>query len=295
MTDIRQDFVEMMNRMTQGKAKLGDKVDMDDLKENCAKIQEVIRPCLKVDIATGYEPCPFCFSGGDKLAELVFVGLNPGNPMKVWKRFSADSTWKQLAEFCAPAKGILANEENAYQYIAKNIDSNRYYQIVLLIHQALFGSAAYDEWSQFKHEIGKEKIGQFFLERFSERPVLNADLLPYKSSSAAFSVTQLAQDEGGRLYMDGLVELIQRKSAKDAYVIFFGATKAVKQVLKDRLSDWSGKWEEHDIHSTTGKKTFSVFFSKWGQRKLILSPFCGKRNGCYRVSELKTVVKQYFK
>lgn len=295
MEDIRQEFVGMMNRLTKKNAKLSDVVLTKDLEKSCAEIQRAIMPYLSVDIKKGYEPCPFYFSGSDKLAEMVFVGLNPGNPLKIWKQFSADSTWEELAEFCAPAKGILADEDNGYQYVAKNIDSNRYYQIVLLIHQALFGNAVYDEWSQLQQKIGKDNIGRFFLDCFSEHPILNADLLPYKSSSAAFSVAKLAQDEGGSAYMDGLVELIQSKSTKDAYVIFFGAPKAVMNILEKRLSSQLEKeWEERTLCSLSGKKTFSVFFNKWKQRKLILSPFCGRRNGCYKVSELKKNVKQYF-
>ena len=295
MTDIRQDFVEMMNRMTQGKAKLGDKVDMDDLKENCAKIQEAIMPCLKVDIANGYEPCPFCFSGGDKLAELVWVGLNPGKPMDDWNPFSKNTTWQELADYCAPAKGILASKKNVYRFIAEKGVSNTYYRTVLRLHHAFFEGVSYDTWTDLVKGVGKGNIEKVFLDCFAKHPVLNADLLPYKSSTAAFSVSALAENPKGKAYLDGLISLIENKSTEDAYVVFFGKVEEVKVILENRLSfDRDGQWDEQLFPSLSRKKTFSVFFRKWGKRKLILSPFCGKQTGFYRVTELQKAAKAYF-
>ncbi len=293
--DIRQDFVGMMNRMTQGEAKLGDKVDMDELKESCAKIQEAIMPCLKVDIASGYEPCPFCFSGGDKLAELVWVGLNPGKPMDDWNPFSKNTTWQELADFCAPAKGILASEKNIYKFIAEDDVSNVYYQTVLRVHQALLGGVAYDKWEDLVENVPKKDIGAYFLECFSKHPVLNADILPYKSSTAAFSVSKFARNEYGDAYIDALIKLIEDKSTENAYVVFFGAVKDVKKIWEKRLSiPREEDWMKKELHSVTETKTFSAFFREWGKRKLILSPFCGKRNGFYKVTELQEAAKAYF-
>ena len=306
LNDMHKFFKEMMEDLVG--YPLGERVDeyMDKMQDNCQEIQKDlpkgVELCVKTE--TGYEPCPFCFSGGDNLAELVFVGLNPGSPLSEWFRLDENTTWHELAEFCAPAQGIIESKYNAYRCLARDGVKNSYYQNVFLTSIALLGDTnnILENMTAGRKAIGNdEKFTEAFLNHFDKHPILNCEMIPYKSVEMKFNVNKLKEKEKYKDYIRRMLELILCKTVDDAYILFQGGTSEVKKILSeiDELGlgnkIWKGK--EFSAYTKEGKKgnECKVYFAKWkGSRTVILAPVRRKTHEggyAYRLSDLVNELK----
>ena len=274
---------------------------MDKMQDNCQEIQKDlpkgVELCVKTE--TGYEPCPFCFSGGDNLAELVFVGLNPGSSLSEWFRLDENTTWHELAEFCAPPQGIIESKYNAYRCLARDGVKNSYYQNVFLTSLALLGDTnnILENMTAGRKEIGNdEKFTESFLNHFAKHPILNCEMIPYKSAGMKFSANKLKEEKRYRDYVCRMLAFILCKTVDDAYILFQGGTSEVKKILSENNGFGLGNsiWKEEEFSAYNkdgikGKKC-KIYFAKWkGNRTVILAPVRRKTHGggyAYRLSDL---------
>ena len=180
-----------------------------ELESNCDKISDAIGTRLTVDMTSGYEPCPFCCSNIDAPFDFVWVGLNPGGVLKSWQdlNFSWQTTWQELADFCVPRGDILTDEKNCWQYLKRgNVESN-YYRFFLRVLTALTTGEIYGKRGDLrKHCADVEK---FFIERFAQYSILNADLVPYKSTNIDFTAKNLLDDANYKNYFRRLIDFIE--------------------------------------------------------------------------------------
>lgn len=301
-------FKEMMESLVR--ESLGERVAecMEKMQANCQDIQEALPRGIELCVRTenGYEPCPFCFSGGDKLAELAFVGLNPGKPLSEWIGLDEKTTWYELAEFCAPANGILASKYNAYRCLARDGVKNSYYQNVFLTSMALLESTEniLENITSAREKIGNdEKITQKFLSHFDSHPILNSEMIPYKSVEMNFNANKLKGKEWYRDYVRKMMEFILCKTTDDAYILFQGGTVGVKEVLEkiDEFGLGDNVWKEEEFSAFTkdgkeGKKC-KIYFAHWkGNRTVIIAPVRRKKRGggyAYRLSDLVNKLKLF--
>ena len=203
--DNQKKFKEIMESIT-GKA-MGKtmKESKEILQENCSKLTEVLMPRFSVDIKDGNEPLPFCYSGIDKPAKLVWVGLNPGAPLKRPGKWNWDEAgWKDIIDYCVPNEDIR-NKSGKSTYDAFLSENKKelevdYYRFVLRMHMALFDDEVCDTWRDVQNKCKENKkngcikettTADLFLERFAEKPVLTAELIPYKSKGIQFSADSL--------------------------------------------------------------------------------------------------------
>ena len=303
-------FKELLGKLAGRKMTGNLKGDIQTLKENCNAIQVALAPKLEVSLAEYKEPCPFCFSGGEgRLAEIVWFGLNPGAPLDVWKKFNEDDTWQDMAEFFAPPKGILHDEENAYQYLVKNEMEgkklgNYYYRSVFLVHQALVGNpkASYESWEEACENNGETKdFADRFLPQLAEHPILNTDLIPYKSSKMNLNADELIDDGNYGEYFKGLLQLAKEKSSNDAYIIFYGGVSFVKKLIRkwaelDKVKIWSRR--EIKRLQKKNKDTVDIFLTKWHEnRTIILMPFRkqGREDNIYSIKDLVEKIEDFRK
>ena len=301
-------FKSLMERLVGDT--LPDKISesMGCLQKSCEEIQAALPNGVElcVGIKNGYDASPFCFSGGEKLAELAFIGLNPGRPLSEWIKLTENTTWQELADFCAPAEGLKESQYNAYQCLSKEGVKNHFYQNVFLTSYALLGDSGkiFDDIPTARKEIGNDKkFTEAFLHHFDKHPVLNCEMLPYKSVSMSYSSDKLVGDNKYMDYVRGMLELILAKTKDDAYVIFQGGVESVKEVLNKFTDMGLGEniWKEEEFFSQSknqkGERTKNkLFFAHWqGKRTIILTPVRKAQVGGYKYSltDLVTRLKEY--
>lgn len=279
-------FYDLIGKLSgtpiRGDGKIGD--SLGALQENCTKLQNALTLPLTVDTSTGHEPCPFCTSAlGNKKADMAWIGINPGKPPKEWKKFSNDGKWSDVADFCAPKGDDLSKTENVYKYMAEEGGEsgikNSYYRTVLLVYLTLMGKIkGCEKWTDLPAEYRTDKI----LKVLEEHPIINAELLPYKSDSINFKANKILNSEVGERYKDyftALMQFIEEKTNDDAYIVFCGAAKEVKLLLETCKI----------VEKIEGEEPESKFpMIPWKEKRLmILTPF-RKFGNYYAISALKT-------
>jgi len=253
---------------------------------------------LVVAAKTGYEPCPFNYSGGSKLAKLAMIGINPGKPLEDWLPLDENTTWKKIAEFYAPSKGIN-NNDNAYYKISKGKIQSKFYKDTFLIHQALIigGDKVYDDFDRAISSYGSEvNIEREFIEQFDKYPVFNSDLIPYKSKSAGIDWNAMKRSSKYRKYLNSLIELMLNKTDKGAYVIFYGARDDVRELLSIAAEDYfpSNIWRWYMLENPQNKdKKTDIYLAHWRDERIVALIPSRARTLIYNITELTAKIKEF--
>ena len=276
--------------------------DINVLKDNCKKWEKnsSSEMHLLVDVKPGCEPCPFCYSGGDKMAKMAMIGINPGAPVKNCQYIDENTTWQELAEFCAPSKGILNANNSVYHMLSKNAVESKFYKDLFLIHQALVGDRreVYDKFTDaVKAYGGRKEIEKSFIEQLAKYPVLNSDFIPYKSNKAdCISIQKMIDDIYYRNYLHGLINLLLEFSSKDAYVVFYGHVYDVKKLLSKIAGDyfpeniWVGQMLGDKANS--GEKE-NAYFARWNDERVVVLIPSRAYYQFYRMGELINKIREF--
>lgn len=267
-------FAELMATLIDKPIDLDEKISLSrhELETNCAKLSDEINDTkFKIDIAKSYEPCPFLCNNFDKPFDFVFVGLNPGGALDLWEKFYWErTTWRDLANFCVP-NNIRADEHNGYRFLGKNVSQNPYYQFFLRLHVALTGGEIFNTWRDLqKRHADTEK---FFVEHIAAHSILNAELVPYKSEKISFTAKNLVNDATYGKYFRRLVDFIETESASDAWIVFYGAHKDVKDLFDKFAPHWKVPQQNLYLKVEGHNKGNHFHIFRRGRRKILLSPF----------------------
>ena len=278
--NITKEFVRQMgNIMGKKNMDLNDNMSIHkiDLEENCEKIQNKIIHNMCVDISKGYEPCHLCCSNRNKKAEMVWIGLNPGKRLKKYLKLPWESAkWQDIADYCMP-ENLLDNKKNVYDDLLNGKElTNSYYIFLLRLYLAILDVKKYNvkSWDELKTVCQKNSIttGDLFKEIMYNHPVINAELVPYKSNGISFSSEKLIEDEQYGNYFNGILKIIEEYSNDDAYVIFYGVRDEVIKLMKKFALEWVPNKEEINDFTLSDRK-FKMYVYKRGNRKIILLPF----------------------
>lgn len=295
--DNQKQFKVLMDKIT-GEALSNElKGCKQSLKDSCQEMQSALMPCFEINIENGNEPFPFCYSGGDKPAELVWIGLNPGSPLercKTWKW--EDASWRDIIEYCVPTTDIRKRQgENTYftflDEAGKELKTD-YYRFVLRMHLALLGDEVFDTWKAVQEKYGKGKTAELFLERFATHPVLNAELIPYKSKGINYRIENLLKNHKYMAYFRALFQYAEEISLPNAWFVFFGAPKEVRLLLEKEHSDWNIP-KEGDSIMIPDEDGQEFYIFKGGSRKILLSPFIKRYSVNYHISNLVQKMKDF--
>ena len=307
--DTQQKFKELMEKITgrQLDERMGEAVSRKALEDNCREMQALLMPMLSIDIEKGNEPLPFCYSGSNREAELVWVGLNPGEPIPRGKKWSWDKAcWDDIVNYCVPQKDISRDcTDTTYETFLNDSKSDLetdYYRFVLRMHMALLGSdEVYDTWNEVKNKCKKNlnkgddkenTTAKLFLNRFSKKPVLAAELIPYKSKGMQFSAKALLKNDNYMEYFRTLLKFIEGISKPNAWIIFFGAPREVR-ILLER------EYPQLDIHNIIREKKIpdengqAFQFLHIKKHPVLLSPFIKRYHVNYRIKDLIKCMKDY--
>lgn len=277
----------------------GDILDMKDdgviglLSKSCDKLNKnkKEKTRLKVDL-DGNEPCPFGFSGGENnLAQMVLVGLNPGKPLSNHPKFR---DIQDVVKYCVPENEI-SKSDNMYKFLANRIKETKFYQDVFLIHHALFsGARVYDKFSDIEVKYKNREIEELFLERFEEYPVINAELIPYKSTEYG-GIDACLTNENYMLYIRRMLDMIIKSTNKNAYIIFYGEKNKVKKLLYKIDKDTFSVWQEYMLEYQNSKNegTCSVYFSQWEEERTVILLPSRSRRAWYTITELVKRLKEF--
>ena len=269
----QKNFVDMMAALIGKKIRPEDAIALSkaELKQSCATLSDESGTPLKIDMDSGCEPCPFCCSGVDKPFEFVWVGLNPGSVLKSWRdlNFSWQTTWQELTDFCVPSD--IRADKNIYQLLKANGVASEYYRFFLRVHTALAGGKIFNTWDEFRREHAD--VEKYFVELFAAHPILNADLIPYKSDETTFSAKNLLDDANYGNYFRQLIRLIENETAPDAWIIFFGNPPEVVKLLNKFTPDWNVSDANLHLRADEDKRLNHFHFFARGQQKILLSPF----------------------
>ena len=265
-------FLEMMETLIGKQINFEDIIGQskDALEENCAKLSSEVGNPFEVNLdGEAKEPCPFCCSSMDKPFDLVWVGLNPGKPLKSCEGLFSwqNTTWQELVDFCVPTSDIRENEKNIYHHLK----DSEYYKFLLRMHTALTTDKIYNTWDELKNNHAD--VEKFFVEHFAKYSILNADLVPYKSNTTTFNAKKLLDDESYGNYFRKLIQFIEQETKPDAWIIFYGARPEVQKLLNKFAPDWNvpdkNLYIKIDGHT---KGNHFCLFNK-GRRKILLAPF----------------------
>ena len=270
-------FVEMMEALIGKSINLRDPIGQNkaELETSCKKLSDEIGTPFIVNPDEGNEPCPFYCSSIDKPFDFVFVGINPGKVLEEQENshlFSwENTTWQELANFCVPTD--IRSEMNGYQLVKKNNVESPFWKFFLRFHVALTGGEVFNTWTELKnHHANPEK---FFIEHVASHSILNADLIPYKyRETFEFKTTNLLKDPNYEKYFCQLIQFIETESATDAWIVFYGKSDVVQELLKNFAPDWNVP-QEANLHikpEPNGKTNHFYIFNR-EQRKILLSPF----------------------
>ena len=276
------------------------------LEDSCLEIQKALLPTLAIDIENGNEPFPFCYSGGNRKAELVWVGLNPGAPLERCKTWSwKKASWKDIIDYCVPHTDIRDKDDDSTY--ATFLDKSKkeletdYYRFVLRMQMALLDDEVYDTWKQVQEKCKKNKregyeeestTAKLFLNRFATKPVLTAEMIPYKSKGMQFAVKNLLDNPRYKAYFRTMIEFIESISVPDAWIIFFGAPKEIRILLEQEYPEWNiaQKIKAITIPEENGQE-FNFFNIK--KHPVMLSPFIKRYSVNYHIEQLIKVMKHY--
>lgn len=295
---IEHEFLNLMKKITGvPDMRMEDKMgkNREQLENNCRKIQREASGELTVDIEKGNEPCPFCHSRRDAKAKMVWVGINPGAPVDNFKQFYWEkTTWQEIIDYCVP-KDIRTDDDCLYaRLVDKNGNVNGYFKLIMRMFMQLdnewpnnVGSC----WGDYrKHYKIKEKVPTrtMFLDYFYNKPVLSADLIPYKSQSISMKVDGLLGDAYYKDYFQHLMKIILEYSEDDAWVIFFKQPDEVKKLMDKFTPSWSpSKDNEKEYDENDKKKKMYVY--KFMGRRIVIMPF--KRNYDSKTANLVKAIK----
>ena len=275
-------FVELMATLIDKQINLNDKILLSrtELESNCDKLSDEIGTRLAVDMNSGYEPCPFCCSHIDEPFDFVWVGINPGGVLNSWQdlNFSWQTTWQELTDFCVPRGEIRTDEKNCWQYLKRgNVESN-YYRFFLRVLTALTTGEIYNKRGDLRKNYAD--VENFFIERFAQHSILNADLVPYKSTNIDFTAKNLLNDASYKNYFRRLIRFIEEESKPDAWIIFFGAREDVWQLLHEVAPDWNVPAQNDciKIYGKQHKRANNFYLFARGRQKILLSPQINERS-----------------
>ena len=283
---LQDEFIKMLEIWAEDVLDIKGGDGLKLLNKRCDEINKnrMGKTCLKIDL-NGNEPCPFGFSGGgNKLAKMAWVGLNPGKPLSNHPNFES---LDDVVKYCVPEEGIFKNE-NLYKFLAKKIKETKFYQDVFLIHHALFvGNKIFDKFSDIKNEYKNQKIEELILERFDKHPIINAELIPYKSIEYG-GIDDCLENKNYILYIRRLLEMIIKSTEKDAYIVFYGDKNKVKKLLHKIDKDRFSVWQECmlDYQNSEHEGTSSVYFSHWEEKRTIILLSSRSRRAWYTITEL---------
>lgn len=297
-------FLEMMETLIGKPINFEDTIGQskDALEENCAKLSSEVGNPFEVNLDEAKEPCPFCCSSIDKPFDLVWIGLNPGGPLKSCKGLFRwqHTTWQELVDFCVPTSDTRENEKNIYHYLK---DSD-YYQFLLRFHLALETGEIYNKWGELKNNHAD--VEKFFVDHFAKYSILNADLVPYKSNTTTFNAKKLLDDESYGNYFRKLINFIKEETKPDAWIIFYGKTGYSKDEkafgTRDLLEKFTPHWnvpKKGDflpitVTTKSSKKSQPRYFYTFshGQRKILLSPFLSGGSSSSIASQLEVLINK---
>lgn len=297
--DTQKQFKGLMEKITG--SKLADKMQdsKPSLEKSCNEMQKTLMPFFDIDIASGNEPFPFCYSGGNRPAELVWIGLNPGAPLDRCKKWEwENSSWQDIIEYCVPMTDIRECQgENTYLTFLNEKGTELetdYYRFVLRIQMALLEDEVCDTWKDVQDKCKKLGIttADLFLERFSTHPVLNAEMIPYKSKGINFQSESLIKNEKYISYFRTLLNFAEEIALPNAWFVFFGAPKEVRKILKYVHDEWNVPDEKDSIKIPDDDgQEFYIFQAD--NRKMILSPFIKRYSVNYRITKLIRKMKDF--
>lgn len=304
MLNRQKEFKNLMEDLVG--IELGDKLidGMKKMEEDCQKWQKRKRidsekKRLKVEAGNALEPCPYCFSGGEELAKMAVIGINPGKPMKEWMNLDDNTTWKELIEFCVPSQGIKGNTNNVYYMLSKNKVASKFYKDIFLLHYALIGDNAkvYDNFKDLENAYGgSQNIEKEFIERLGDYPVLNSELIPYKSHQTDVDWKKMMIDDNYHNYLNRMLDFVRDSTKKDAYIIFYGKRYEVKELLSVVAGDkFPGNiWKEYMLNNPSKKlEKTKVFFAKWYDERVVILLPSRARKVCYNIIELAEKINKF--
>lgn len=278
--NITKEFVMQMGKiMGKQNMQLSDIMSQHkkDLENDCEKIQEKVIAQMCVDISNGYEPCPLCCSNREKKAEIIWIGLNPGGRLKKYMEFPWEiAKWQDIVDYYMP-ENLFDDKKNIYNdLLSDNNLTNSYYRFILQLYLAILDVKKYnvESWEKLKEicRINGTTTGDLFKNIIYNHPLINAELLPYKSGSIKFSSKKLLGDRDYENYFKGILKIIEGYSKEDAFVFFYGARDEVIKLIKRFAPEWSPN-ENQSIEFTLYKRQYKVYVYKKDNRKIILLPF----------------------
>lgn len=243
-----------------------------ELEASCKKLSAEIGTTFEVNMDEGREPCPFFCSSIDKPFDFVFVGLNPGKPLKALEGLFSwqHTTWQELVDFCVPTD--IRGEKNGYQFLKANNVESDYYQFFLRLHVALTTGEIFNTWDDLKKRHAD--VEKFFIEHIATHSILNADLVPYKSDKTPkFNATGLLDDTSYVNYFRQLIQFIETESTPDAWIVFYGGREEIKNLLNSFAPSWQVPTKTLRLRADETKNYSYFYLFAEGKRKILLLPF----------------------
>ncbi|WP_029542978.1 hypothetical protein [Selenomonas sp. AB3002] len=307
--DTQKKFKELMESIAGQSLDdyIGEKESREALEKSCQEIQKLLMPTLTVDIENGNEPFPFCYSGGNRKAELVWIGLNPGAPLDRCKKWKwEDVRWQDIIDYCVPQKDIREDStDTTYDtFLSKNkieLETD-YYRYVLRMHMALMGKdEIYDTWPEVQAMCAKNKkngydkedtTAKLFLNRFTEKPVLTAEMIPYKSKRMQFTAKELLDNKKYMAYFKNLMEFIDAISVPTSWIVFFGAPDEILTILEHEYPEFTSSEDIRNIKLPDNNgQNFYLLHLK--EHPVLLSPFIKRYSVNYRIKTLVECMKKF--
>ena len=277
--EIESEYVMQMGRLIRNQnINLDDKVVLHKkyLEKNCADMNKFLRCGMQMDVSEGYEPLPFYCSRRDKKANMVWVGLNPGKRLKKHLRIDGDTaTWQNVVDYCIPKD--LMNGKNVYNDLLNGGNlTNNYFIFMLRVYMALIGVSEYTggTWENVKEKCAANNIstGELFKKIIYDYPIINAELVPYKSPGISFSSKVLINKDEYCEYFKGILKIIAKYSNDDAWVIFYGAREDIIRLFQKNAPDWNIDNRVVE-HFKPKDSSFKIYVFEKGDRKIVLLPF----------------------
>lgn len=267
------------------------------------------------------EPCPALYTGNETIFDannvqnkfkIVFIGLNPHRENAY---LDNTITWNSLANYHTYTK---SNSKSVYVRIANELlKANEYFDPVFRLHQALlYENRVYENWSAVQNAVQQNKSEwmykdekEYFLKEILLKPILNVEMIPYKSIKYELSDSKAKRFRtciaGYMQYLIDLIELVEKTSEKNAWIVFLGHRKNVINILHDIPNnvfpsdyDMNENPYEDKIRPKTAEYTFNRFWWKGekGGKRVVILPFLsgGVAITKFKSTGLITKIKGYF-
>ena len=286
------------------------------LQDSCAFFNNVVnqedhsKNVFSVGINPNYpnkilEPCPVFYTGDlKKPFSVVFVGLNPHREPPY---LGIDTTWKFLTDYHSPSGEKIKSDSN-YQRIADTLlRYNEYFDPVFRMHQLFNRNQIYNRWSDIKDTDYRNN----FLSEIEQYPILNAEMIPYKSETYSLDNKKAKTLESNSCYLNYLKCLfgfIDEHTDNNSWIVIIGntpKTKALLYAMKDMEnaicpSDADEKLSKYlyPVFNELTNKNNNFYCFRWAGhksgKKVLLSPFIYSKAGEIPISSIHKVLKNAF-